>query len=149
MNRKTLLVLMGFVLFSCNSETPKRNSNLTEQIISMLHAQTTAWNNGSIDSFMSNGYWNSDSLQFITPKGVKYGYQSVLKSYKRSYPNKEAMGHLEFTNLKVMTLDDNNEVYQVFGNWNVIKDSMPVSGVFSLIVNNINGHPRIVIDHTY
>ena len=149
MKRKTLLALVGILLFSCNTEAHKRNMDLTEQIISMLHTQTKAWNNGSIDSFMSNGYWNSDSLQFITPKGVNYGYQSVLKSYKRSYPNKEAMGHLEFTDLKVMSLDGNNEVYQVFGHWNVIKDSMPASGVFSLIINNIKGQPRIVIDHTY
>ncbi len=137
------------LLISCNSNTPKNSINLTERIINMLHTQTAAWNNGSIDSFMSIGYWNSDSLQFITKKGIKYGYQSVLKSYKRSYPNKEAMGHLAFTNLKVMSLDDNNEVYQVYGHWAVIKDSMSASGVFSLIVNNINGQPRIVIDHTY
>lgn len=149
MIKKILISFLILLLISCKSKTPKSKTNLTEQIIDMLHAQTAAWNNGSIDSFMSIGYWNSDSLQFITPKGIKYGYQSVLKSYMSSYPNKKAMGHLEFTNLKVTTLDDNNEVYQVFGHWNVIKDSMPMSGVFSLIVNNINEQPRIVIDHTY
>lgn len=136
-------------MFSCNNEAPNKNPDLSNDIIDMLHAQTESWNNGSIDSFMSKGYWKSDSLQFITPNGIKYGYQNVLNGYKRSYPDRAAMGHLEFNDLRVLPLDDKNTVYQVFGHWEVVKDEKPAGGVFSLIIKSIKGEPRIVIDHTY
>lgn len=149
MNRIYLIINLTLLLFSCNNKAPHKNPDLSNDIIDMLHSQTESWNNGSIDSFISKGYWKSDSLQFITPNGIKYGYQNVLNGYKRSYPDRAAMGHLEFNDLKVLSLDDKNTVYQVFGHWDVVKDEKPDGGVFSLIIKSIKGQPRIVIDHTY
>ncbi len=143
------ILSMSIIAFSCNNLTNKKNRDFSNNIIEMLHSQTESWNAGSLDSFMSKGYWESDSLQFITPKGIKLGYEKVLNSYKKSYPNKAAMGHLEFNDIKVLSLDDKKSIYQVFGHWDVIKDEKSTGGYFSLIIKNINGEPKIVIDHTY
>ena len=140
---------MSIIAFSCNNLTNTKKPDLSNNIIDMLHSQTESWNAGSLDSFMSKGYWESDSLQFITPKGIKLGYEKVLNSYKKSYPSKAAMGHLEFNDIKVLSLDDKKSIYQVFGHWDVRKDEKSTGGYFSLIIKNINGEPKIVIDHTY
>ena len=144
-----LILSMSIIAFSCNNLTNKKNRNLSNDIIDMLHSQTESWNAGSLDSFMSKGYWKSDSLQFITRKGIKLGYEKVLNGYKKSYPNKAAMGQLEFNDIKVLSLDDKKSIYQVFGHWDVRKDEKSTGGFFSLIIKNINGEPKIVIDHTY
>lgn len=144
-----LILSLSIIAFSCNNLTNKKNRDLSNDIIDMLHSQTESWNAGSLDSFMSKGYWKSDSLQFITPKGIKLGYEKVLNGYKESYPNKAAMGHLEFNDIKVLSLDDKKSIYQVFGHWDVRKDEKSTGGFFSLIIKNINGEPKIVIDHTY
>lgn len=144
-----LILSMSIIAFSCNNLTNKKNRDLSNDIIDMLHSQTESWNAGSLDSFMSKGYWKSDSLQFITRKGIKLGYEKVLNGYKKSYPNKAAMGQLEFNDIKVLSLDDKKSIYQVFGHWDVRKDEKSTGGFFSLIIKNINGEPKIVIDHTY
>ena len=144
-----LILSMSIIAFSCNNLTNKKNRDLSNDIIDMLHSQTESWNAGSLDSFMSKGYWKSDSLQFITRKGIKLGYEKVLNGYKKSYPNKAAMGQLEFNDIKVLSLDDKKSIYQVFGHWDVRKDEKSSGGFFSLIIKNINGEPKIVIDHTY
>ncbi|MBZ0100187.1 MAG: DUF4440 domain-containing protein, partial [Taibaiella sp.] len=64
----------------------------------MLHKQADEWNRGDIDGYMQ-GYWNSDSLVFIGSKGPVYGYKPTLERYKTSYPDKEKMGKLDFSDL--------------------------------------------------
>jgi recombinational DNA repair protein RecR len=40
-----------------------------KEIISILHSQDAAWNNGNIESFMQT-YWVNDSLMFIGKSGI-------------------------------------------------------------------------------
>jgi len=78
-----------------------------QAIIKVLENQRIAWNNGDIDGFMQ-GYWKSDSLMFVGKDAAVYGWQKTLDRYKRSYPDKAAMGKLTFTILKVNLLDKAN-----------------------------------------
>src|ERR1700754_4812811 len=74
-----------------------------QQILSVLHKQTEAWNRGNIDEFMV-GYWNNDSLMFIGQSGVTYGYKQTLANYKKNYKDTAHIGKLSFQILKVKRL---------------------------------------------
>ena len=41
----------------------------------MILDQQKAWNRGDLDGFMQ-GYWHSDSMQFITAKGTRKGWDT-------------------------------------------------------------------------
>lgn len=114
----------------------------------LLDKQIGEWNKGNVDGFME-GYWNSDSLLFITSKGPRYGYQTVSESYKKNYPTKEAMGNLRFEIIQMRWIESSASVCEVLGKWHVGESTKPQSGYFSLIFKAIQGKPKIVIDHTW
>jgi hypothetical protein len=140
------------VISSCgigDKYRPTINTPYTFQDVHhVLDAQIMQWNAGSVDGFMQ-GYWNSDSLLFITAKGPRYGYQAVSDSYKKNYPSKEAMGNLRFEVIKMQWIDQVAGISQVLGKWHVAENGKPQSGYFSLIFKNIHSQPKIVIDHTW
>lgn len=116
-----------------------------QAIIKVLETQRLSWNNGDIDGFMQ-GYWKSDSLMFVGKSGPVYGWQKTLDRYKRSYPDKAAMGKLTFTILKVDLLDKTNAF--MFGAWRLDRDKDTPGGYFTLWFRKINGVWVIVVDHT-
>lgn len=120
----------------------------TSKIYKVINDQLIAWNKGDMQGYMQ-GYWNSDSLQFITSKGVTYGYNQVLSNYLKSYPTKEKMGELSFENLRIKFLDPLEQVAQVTGKWKVLHEDKTSEGTFSLIVKFFGSEPRIIIDHTF
>ncbi len=141
------IAVLSSVLFWYNtSEDP---SSREKQIRTMLQNQLDAWNQGSTQGFMEKGYWQSDSLQFVSPNGVKYGYNQVLAMYQKSYPTSVEMGTLNFEILHVKFLDHKYDVAQVLGKWHVTENPKPGSGYFSLIIKFIDNQPKIIIDHTY
>jgi ketosteroid isomerase-like protein len=120
----------------------------TAAIQQVMDKQATAWNQGSIDGFMA-GYWHSDSLQFITKKGIRKGYDSVSNNYKKYYNNKEKMGVLTFSQLAFSPLSDDQTAAHVTGNWEVRQKDTTLSGFFSLAFRKINSEWKIVVDHTW
>ena len=64
-----------------------------KEIRDIMKSQEDCWNKGDLDCFMQ-GYWKSDELVFVGSGGPRYGWQVTLNGYKRSYPNKEAMGKI-------------------------------------------------------
>lgn len=147
---KPIFILFALLLFACQeSKTPTPTFEQEEQaILSIINKQTDGWNRGSVDEFML-GYWNSDSLKFITKNGINNGYNAVSEQYKKSYPSPKEMGTLNFVNLKVTPLDRNNELANVTGNWVVSKDSTQNSGLFSLVLKKMDNNWKIIIDHTW
>jgi ketosteroid isomerase-like protein len=116
-----------------------------QAIIKVLETQRIAWNNGDIDGFMQ-GYWKSDSLMFVGKDAPVYGWQKTLDRYKRSYPDKAAMGKLTFTILKVGLLDKTNAF--MLGAWHLDREKDAPGGYFTLWFRKINGVWVIVADHT-
>ncbi len=114
----------------------------------MILDQQKAWNRGDLDGFMQ-GYWHSDSMQFITAKGTRKGWDSTLASYKRGYPDKAKMGTLDFTLQEIGFLDTPSLTGHIRGLWKLYRKADTPSGHFSLITRKINGYHRIVIDHTW
>jgi len=144
---KYLFVVLSLFFWGCQ-QPESTGINRDFAIKQVLAFQIDQWNRGSVDGFMK-GYWNSDSLQFITPNGVKKGYQTVLNSYKKNYPTSLEMGTLRFEILHIKYLSDDSSSAQVLGKWHVTENPKPGSGYFSLIFRFFEDGPKIIIDHTY
>lgn len=114
-------------------------------IRNVMSQQQKDWNNGELVSFMQ-GYWNSDSLKFISSRGVNYGWQATLAGYQKGYPTKEAMGALTFTILSLEKLSDNSAF--MIGKWHLKRSGDEPNGHFTLLWKKINGKWAIVADHT-
>jgi ketosteroid isomerase-like protein len=107
--------------------------------------QQTAWSNGDIEGFMQ-GYWKSDSLMFIGKRGPAYGWQTTLDNYKKTYPDKAAMGKLTFRIDKVELLGKQDAF--VMGAWSLTREKDNPGGYFTLWFRKIKGEWKIVCDHT-
>lgn len=116
-----------------------------KDILKVMATQQIAWNNGDIDGFMK-GYWKNDSLLFIGSKGPTYGWQKTLDNYKKSYPNKEKMGFLEFSDIKVKMLGKNYAY--VFGKWKLVRTNDSPNGIYTLIFQKFKDGWKIISDHT-
>lgn len=115
------------------------------EIRSVLAKQTESWNKGDIESFMTT-YWHSDSLMFIGKNGIKWGWQTTLENYKKSYPDTTAMGKLDFNILLVKKLSA--EYYYVVGKWHLKRSIGDLSGHYDLLFRKINGKWFIIADHS-
>jgi hypothetical protein len=114
-------------------------------IRAVLEAEQIAWNNGDIETFME-GYWNSDSLQFMSPRGVNHGWQETLEGYKKGYPDIKSMGTLHYDIMKVTPLS--GEHFLVMGKYRVTRNSDFLQGYFTLIFKQIDGKWVAIYDHT-
>jgi ketosteroid isomerase-like protein len=131
-----------FVLFTSISYSQSKDEKAIRQLLS---SQNEAWNRGNIDGFMV-GYWNNDSLLFIGKSGLKYGYQTTLNNYKKSYPDQASMGELKFDLYKINVLDKENAF--VVGKWFLKRTIGDVGGHFTLLLRKIKGQWTIVADHS-
>lgn len=130
-----ILILYSFFSYSQNKEA----------ILKVLEDQRLAWNRGDIDDYMQ-GYWKSDSLLFVGKTSPVHGWQGTLDRYKRTYPDKAAMGQLTFDILQVRLLDADNAF--VLGGWRLKREKDEPGGYFTLWFRKINGEWKIVVDHT-
>ncbi|MFZ4402210.1 MAG: DUF4440 domain-containing protein [Bacteroidales bacterium] len=115
------------------------------EIKNLMKAQEIAWNQGDIPAYMQY-YWQSDSMLFVSKKGVTKGWQQTLDHYLKSYPDKQIMGTLTFDHLSFQFIDNNNMI--IIGSWQLIRDKGDVGGYFSLLWRKIKGKWKIIIDHT-
>ena len=96
------------------------------------------------------GLLEEQELRFASGGDVKRGYQATLDGYLSRYPDKAAMGHLEFTQLEITTIGLQDAL--VFGRWtlNRTQDNSPetLGGLFSLHMRKRNGAWKIMSDHT-
>lgn len=116
-----------------------------KQILSVLETQRKAWNTGNLEAYMQ-GYWKSDSLLFVGSRGPTYGWQQTLDNYKKSYPDKAAMGILTFGIKKLEFLG--KDVALVLGSWSLQRDKDRPNGYFTLICRKIKGFWKVAVDHS-
>jgi ketosteroid isomerase-like protein len=114
-------------------------------ILALLNEQQTAWNRGDVDGFMK-GYWNSPELTFAGSSGITRGWQPVLVRYRKSYPDRQAMGHLDFSELEVRPLAKDASL--VLGRWHLQRSSDELGGIFTLVFQRFPEGWRIIHDHT-
>ena len=141
-----------------------------DDVNKVLDYQLKGWNDANIDVFMS-GYIKDSSVRFITDKKVKTSWQEITDSYKKGYPNKDAMGKLTFHRDEIRWVNEAAYIAQVIGRWEVIQKNKveqatgslsqngkpnplnptqdTLSGRFSLIFVGTPEGPKIQIDHTW
>ena len=110
-----------------------------------MQAQEKAWNEADIEAFMAS-YWQSDSLQYIGSKGIKYGWNALLNTYKTGYPDADAMGTLSFTLLHFDKLSPT--AMYVTGQWHLERKTDTLGGYFTLLWKKIDRQWVIVTDHS-
>jgi beta-aspartyl-peptidase (threonine type) len=114
-------------------------------IEAVLRAQEEAWNRGDIDRFVDY-YWKSDELTFSSGGKTTRGWTATLNRYRQRYPTPEKMGHLTMSGLEITPLG--GEAALVLGQWNLARESEPLSGNFSLVLRKIGDRWLIIHDHT-
>jgi hypothetical protein len=148
MTFRVLLASLAFLLATCqprHQEQADKPNPVDEKLIrEVLDKQVAAWNETDIEGFMQ-GYWKSDSLLFIGSK-ITNGWDSTLARYKKSYPDKAAMGILRF---EIMRIDFiSSDSYLVTGRYFLTREKDNPSGVFTLLFRKKNGKWVAVYDHT-
>ena len=116
-----------------------------EEIKAVMDRQQSCWNAGDLECFMAS-YLDSDELIFVGSSEPKYGWDVTLNNYKKSYPDKSAMGELIFKLLKFIPLGKNHQL--VVGKWSLKRTSNNLSGHFSVIFKKIKGEWKIIADHS-
>jgi uncharacterized protein (TIGR02246 family) len=114
-------------------------------ITEVLNAQQAAWNRGDVDAFLG-GYWHSPELTFSGSNGVSRGWDGVMARYKKNYPDRAAMGQLDFSELEFRFLGPDAAL--ALGRWHLKRDKGDVGGVFSLVWQRFPDGWKIVHDHT-
>jgi ketosteroid isomerase-like protein len=146
--RLASVVLVCVFAFSvdlvCAGESKDRESD-RRAIQGVLVAQQEAWNRGDVDAFMA-GYWRSPELSFSGSSGISRGWDEVLARYKKNYPDRAAMGQLDFSNLEFRFLGVNHAL--VLGRWHLKREKGEIGGVFSLVWERFPEGWRIIHDHT-
>jgi uncharacterized protein (TIGR02246 family) len=140
------LAVITTIARSQNSPDPHAKDRAA--ITQLLTGQQDAWNKGDVDSFMS-AYWNSPDLTFSGARGTERGYEAVYKRYKKTYPDRSTMGHLDFTGLDFHFVGNDGAL--VIGSWHLTRDTASggdIGGVFSLVWQRFPEGWRIIHDHT-
>lgn len=141
MKKLWILILMST---ACSSGVRQDDPQAETKIRAVMAFQQDAWNEGDIDKFME-GYWKSDSLQFIG-SGIRKGWQATLEGYKKSYPTREAMGTLAFEIWQIIKLSE--DAYLLTGKYTLHRANDQPSGPFTLIFRKKNNKWVVVYDHT-
>lgn len=128
-----------------NTKAADERAADTSAIQAVLNAQQAAWNRGDVDAFLT-GYWHSPELTFSGSSGVSRGWDGVLARYKKSYPDKAAMGHLDFSELEFHFLGPDAAL--VLGRWHLKRNKGDIGGVFSLVWERFPEGWKIIHDHT-
>jgi len=143
MKKRIIPILFLLVLpFITNGQDREWTTNQKE-ILAVIDTQKEAWNNYDLEGFME-GYWKSEELKFYGNSGVTYGWDNTLARYKRSYPDKEHTGTLNFVIKEISPIEKNS--YYVLGEFHLKRDVGDADGIFMIILKKIKGEWKIVAD---
>ena len=146
---KRIILLILFLLVglgsNCTLKKPFDVPSIEKEILKVMDKQVDAWNQCDIDGYMA-GYWKSDSLRFASGNSINYGWQKTSDRFKRRYSTPEAIGHLDFSDIKITVLTDDTAL--VFGRYTLKRKTDTPSGLFTLIFRKKEEGWRIVADHT-
>lgn len=137
-----LIIFLAAIATTAQSDTQK--AKIAADIRAVMDKQAADWNRGDIPAFME-GYWKSDQLTFVSSRVTK-GWQQTLDNYKKSYPDKSAMGSLTFSDLVITVISKDAAV--VLGSWSLKREKDNPGGKFTLIFRKFKEGWRIVHDHT-
>lgn len=152
-------ILVAMALLGCNVSEPgisdetegasaardAATSREEAAIRELLAEQVAAWNGGDLEGFME-GYLRSEELRFVSGSEVRRGWETALRRYRETYPDRAAMGTLSFEGLDVRRLGP--EWAMVFGSFRLEREADTPRGRFTLVLRKLEEGWRIVHDHT-
>ena len=141
----TALGVLFFAQIQPSAKAADERKADREAISAVLSAQQAAWNRSDVDAFLV-GYWRSPELTFSGSSGVARGWDGILARYKKNYPDKAAMGQLDFSELEFRFLGPDATL--VLGRWHLKREKDELGGVFSLVWQHFPDGWKIVHDHT-
>lgn len=139
---RALAILPISLLVSC--ACPTFSPSDADAIRSTIADQQKAWNRGDIPGFME-AY--DDSVCFIGLKERTCGKPEVTARYEKRYPDREAMGRLDFVRLEVLGAGADHA--WCTGTWRLVRTQDTLSGGFSLFWARTPAGWRVLRDHTY
>jgi uncharacterized protein (TIGR02246 family) len=119
-----------------------------DEIRTLLKNSEAAWNRGDLAAFASD-YEDSPETTFIGREVTRGGTQAILERYRRSYPNREAMGKLAFSEIEIRTLAAG--VMLATGKYELkrtVAAGGDTSGRFTLILRKSAAGWKIIHDHS-
>jgi ketosteroid isomerase-like protein len=144
---KKLLLLIVFLLSGEVLRAQALAAKPAERTIrGVLAEQAAAWNRGDIEGYMRAGYWQSDSLLFMSATGPTRGYAATLARYRQRYPDATTMGQLSFEILRVEVASPDRAF--VVGQWALKRANDNSKGAFTLLMARKKGQWMIVTDHS-
>jgi len=100
---RTLLLIAAAAL-PLQAQTPVQTQPQAPAAIrAVLDKQAADWNRGDLDAF-ATGYKNSPDILFMG-RAIHRGYAEMVATYHQSYPTRERMGKLSFSQVEVQPLD--------------------------------------------
>lgn len=140
---KAAIMVLGLLTMSaCSGDV---TSVAADEVRALMLQGEAAWNDGSIEGYMET-YWKSPDLRFASGGKVTYGWQPTLDGYLKRYPDRAAMGRLEFTELDIRILGPEDAL--AFGAWRLVRANDQPHGLFTLQIKRFEEGWRIVADHT-
>jgi uncharacterized protein (TIGR02246 family) len=118
------------------------------EVEKVLKDSEAAWNRGDLVSFASH-YEDSPETTFIGREVVRGGVEAILARYRRTYPTRETMGTLTFSEIQVRSLAEG--VALATGKFTLERTAAgggPASGLFTLILKRTADGWKIIHDHT-
>ncbi len=119
-----------------------------DDVRAVLTHSEEAWNRGDLATFASY-YDDSPDTTFVGREVTRGGVQAILARYRKSYPNREAMGKLSFTNIEVRDLAP--DVALVTGQFHLQRTAAgggDASGHYTLILRKTAAGWKIIHDHS-
>ncbi len=116
-------------------------------MVKVLLAQERAWNDASMEGFLAS-YKNSPETVMVN-QNVLHGWTQIDAHYRASYPNKETMGTLSFSELEPHLLDASHGFMTgVYRLERGKKFGGNAEGIFSLVMEKTSDGWKIILDHT-
>ena len=122
-------------------------SSPADAIVHVLLKSADDWNRGDLDAFATS-YKNSPDILFMGST-IRRGYEQMLAGYRKSFPNRDAMGILTFTDLAVQPLDE--RFATVTGRFHLPRSPTgggDLGGYFLLVVEKTPDGWKIIRDDT-
>lgn len=142
---KKLIPTLLLIAFQFLAREVSAATDPAPEIRAVMSAQVAAWNRGDIDGFM-DGYAKSAQTEFVSGAKITRGWQTVRDNYRKKYDNREKMGTLKFSEIKVTPLASDAAI--VLGRWQLVRPKDKPHGTFTLLFRRTPAGWRIVHDHT-
>lgn len=156
---RLIIVMLGLMAFTTRPFTtcvgqeskatviirPNQEADDEAQIRRVLQQQSECWNRADIEGFMET-YWKSPDLTFSSGGQTTRGWDATLQRYKTRYATPDLMGQLKFEVIEVNMLG--KEAAFLLGTYQLTRNNDSPHGNFTLVLRKINGHWKIVHDHS-